>query len=246
VINGQKVFTSGGANSDYIWLAARTDRDAVRHKGLSIIIVPTAAPGFRATPLPNLAEGGVRETTTTYYDDVVVPVSNLVGSENEGWQLITSQLNQERVALAASRGWILQLASDVRDWAAVTDDDGRPLIEREWVRVILARVTARLDAMKLFNWRVAANLASGADLPAADASVAKVYGTEVLVEACRLLLDVVGRAGYLAAGSPGAVLDGRLERGYRSAVVGTFAGGNNDMLREMIATKGLGLTRAPR
>jgi len=245
VVNGQKVFTSGGAHSDYIWLAARTDADAPRHEGLSILVVPCTAAGFRATSLATVAEGGVRETTTTYYDDVKVPVGNRVGPENRGWHLITSQLNHERVALAASRGWVTAIVDEVREWAAQTPDPaGGTVSEQGWVRQTLARVDARLEAMKLFNWRVAATLAAGEELGAAESAVTKIYGTEVLVEACRLLQEVLGRAGYLTAGAPGAALDGRLERAYREATVGTFAGGTNDVLRQMIATKALGLRRA--
>ena len=247
VINGQKIFTSGGAHSDYIWLAARTDPSAPKHQGLSILIVPTAAAGFTATRLPNIAEGGVRETTTTYYDDVLVPVANRVGRENEGWQLITSQLNHERVALAASRGWVVGIVAEVREFAAQTPAaSGGVLLDQPWVRLALARVEARLEAMKLFNWRVAATLAAGAELSGAESSATKVFGTEALIEACRLLQDVVGPAGYLTPDSPGAAAHGRLERAYREATVGTFAGGNNDVLRQMIATKALGLRRPVR
>ena len=107
VINGQKVFTSGGDISDYIWLAARTDPNAAKHKGLSIFIVPTTSDGFSCAPLHTASEGGVRTnttrgTTSTFYDGVVVPETNRVGPENAGWEIITGQLNQERVVLAAA------------------------------------------------------------------------------------------------------------------------------------------------
>jgi len=254
VINGQKIFTSGGAFADYIWLAVRTDPAAPRHKGMSIILVPTTAPGFSATPLPTISEGGVRATTTTHYDDVVVPVANLVGPENAGWRIITSQLNHERIALAASRTWISERLREVVEWAAATParmafgssgGSGR-LIDEPAVRLALARVDARLEAMKLLNWRMVATLAAGDKLAPADAAAAKIYGTEVLIEACRALLEVVGQAGYLTRTSPGAILNGRLEQAYRAAVVGTFGGGNNDVLREIIASAGLGMARVTR
>jgi hypothetical protein len=253
VINGQKIFTSGGAFADYIWLAVRTDPAAPKHQGMSIIIVPTTAPGFSAVPLPTIAEGGVRATTTTYYDDVVVPAANLVGPENAGWRIITSQLNHERIALTASRSWIFERFHEVVAWAAATPADapgatsaaGR-LIDEPAVRLALARADARLEAMKLLNWRMVATLAAGEKLGPADAAAAKIYGTEVLIEVCRALLDVVGQAGYLTSTSPGAVLGGRLEHAYRVAVVGTFGGGNNDVLREIIASAGLGMARVTR
>jgi hypothetical protein len=246
VINGQKIFTSGGAFSDYIWLAVRTDPAAAKHKGLSIIIVPTTAPGFTAVPLPTISEGGVRATTTTHYDDVVVPAANLVGPENEGWRIITSQLNHERIALAASRTWISERLLEVKEWAAATSDANGRLIDQPAVRLTLARVDARLEAMKLLNWRMVATLAAGEKLQPGDAAAAKIYGTEVLIEACRALLEVAGQAGYLTRPSHGAVMRGRLEQAYRSAVIGTFGGGNNDVLREIIASQALGMARVKR
>jgi hypothetical protein len=257
VINGQKVFTSGGASADYIWLAVRTDPAAPKHQGMSIILVPATAPGFSAVPLPTISEGGVRATTTTYYDNVVVPAANLVGPENAGWRIITSQLNHERIALAASRSWVFERFQEVVAWAAATPAAGPQatsaaagssgrLIDEPAVRLALARADARLEAMKLLNWRMVATLAAGEKLGPADAAAAKIYGTEVLIEVCRTLLAVVGQAGYLTSASPGAVLGGRLEHAYRAAVVGTFGGGNNDVLREIIASAGLGMTRVTR
>ncbi|WP_040830054.1 acyl-CoA dehydrogenase family protein [Nocardia jiangxiensis] len=247
VIDGNKIFTTGGAVSDYIWLAARTDPDAPKHKSLSIFIVPTDTPGFDVTPLPTIAEDGARATTSTYYSNVRVPVTNRVGAENEGWKLITTQLNHERVALAASRGWILGLAEEVGEWAATAEaPGGGRLIDVDWVRHTLAHVDARLEAMKLFNWRMVALVNGGGVLTAHDAAVSKVYGTEMLIEATSDLLEVLGHAGSLRTGSPAAVLSGRVESAYRGAVVGTFGGGNNDMLLEMISTSALGMTRAKR
>jgi len=244
VINGQKVFTSGGAQADYIWLAVRTAPEAPKHQGLSLIIVPTTAEGFSVTPLPTISEGGVRATTTTYYDDVTVPVTNRVGEENSGWSIITAQLNYERIGLSAARGWILQTFEDVSRWAARTPRPGGGVVSDDpSVQLLLARVEARLEALKLLNWRMVAKLAGGQNLEAADSAGAKVFGTEVLIEACRLLLEVVGPAGYRTRDSAGAVLNGKLEHAYRGAVVGTFGGGNNDVLREMVARQALGMTK---
>ncbi len=243
VVNGNKVYTSGGDLADYIWLAARTDPDAAKHRGISILLVPTDVAGFSATPIRTMGGG---TTTATYYTDVHVPVANLVGEENRGWQLITTQLNHERVALSAMGGRCLQLSDAVRQWAAdtMTPGGGR-LIDVPWVRSNLARVHARLEAMKLMNWRMAYAVHTGTLTPA-GASAAKVYGTEVEVEAYRLLLDVLGRAGYLRRGSPGAVLEGRLEQAYRDAPVRTFGGGSNEVQREIIATTALGTPRGTR
>jgi len=242
VINGQKVFTTGGHDADYIWLACRTDPDAPKHKGISIILVPTDVAGFKHTPIWTLGGG---HTNATYYEDVRVPVGNLVGEENSGWKLITRQLNHERVALGPA-GRIEGPLLEVRKWAQQTRHaDGRRMIDDEWVRTTLARVHTTAEALKLANWRVAAALDEGALNPA-DASAMKVLGTEQLWRCLDLLLDVVGSAGYLVAGTPGAVLRGQLEQAYRHAPVGTFGGGVNEVQREIIGMAGLGLPRAPR
>ncbi|HSS09822.1 MAG TPA: acyl-CoA dehydrogenase family protein, partial [Acidimicrobiales bacterium] len=242
IVNGNKVFTTGGHDADWIWLACRTDHDAPKHKGISILLVDTRSAGFRHTPI-HLLGGG--HTNATYYEDVRVPVSCLVGVENEGWKMITTQLNHERVALAPA-GRITGPLDAVRRWAAATKlADGGRVIDREWVQVALARVYAKADALKLHNWRVAAALESG-QLNPGDASAMKVFGTELQIEACRTLLEVVGEAGALRAGSPGAVLRGELEQAYRRAPVGTFGGGVNEVQREIVAMAALGLPRAPR
>jgi alkylation response protein AidB-like acyl-CoA dehydrogenase len=241
VINGQKIFTSAIQYADYVWLAARTDPEAPKHKGLSVFIVPVDTPGFHWVPLRTTAG---EFTSSTFYEDVRVPAENLVGTENEGWKLITNQLNHERVAICPSSG-LLRSLSDVRRWAQEHElGDGRTAIDHEWVQITLARVHAKIDVLKLLNWKVA--WASDKGLHPADASATKVYGTELALEVYRALLEVVGQAGYLVEGSPGAVLRGRLERQARSQTIFTFGGGTNEIQRDIIAMIGLGLPRAPR
>jgi len=241
VIDGQKIFTSAIQYADYIWLAARTDPDAPKHKGLSVLIVPVDTPGFSWTPLATIV-GDI--TSSTFYENVRVPVENLVGVENQGWKLITNQLNHERVAICPASGLLRSLA-DVRAWAQEQSlPDGRKVIDREWVQVHLARVHAKIEVLKLFNWKVA--WAADKGLNPADASATKVYGTELALEVYRLLMEVVGQAGYLAEGSSGAVLAGRLERHARAETIFTFGGGTNEVQRDIIAMVGLGMPRAPR
>jgi 3-oxocholest-4-en-26-oyl-CoA dehydrogenase alpha subunit len=235
VINGQKMWTSLIEYADYVWLACRTDPDAVRHRGLSIIIVPTDAAGFSWTPVRTVA--GIT-TSATYYSDIRVPVSNLVGEEHRGWPLITNQLNHERVALTSAAPLQAALAA-VTDWAAsVKLADGRRVIDQEWVQLSLARVHAKAEVLKLMNWRIAA--AAGSPGPAA-ASATKVYGTELSIEACRLLLEILGASAEVRDGSPGAVLAGRIERMQRSALILTFGGGTNEVQRDIIGAAALGL-----
>ncbi|RRO17509.1 acyl-CoA dehydrogenase [Saccharopolyspora rhizosphaerae] len=241
VINGQKMWTSLIQYADYVWLACRTDPEAKKHRGLSVIIVPTSAEGFSWTPVHTVSGP---TTSATYYSDVRVPTSSLVGTENEGWPLVTNQLNHERVALTSAAP--LQLAlTEVRDWAARTRlSDGRRVIDQEWVQQHLARVHAGAEFLKLMNWKIATT-AEKHPTPAA-ASATKVFGTEFATEAYRLLMEVLGTAAYVRSGSKGAALAGRIERMHRSALILTFGGGTNEVQRDIIAAVGLGLPAAKR
>jgi alkylation response protein AidB-like acyl-CoA dehydrogenase len=244
VINGQKVFTTHAHDADYIWLAARTDPDAPKHKGITILLVPTASPGFSVTPIHTL--GGER-TNATYYQDVRVPVSNAVGPVNGGWSLITSQLNHERVTLATP-GVADRVLDEVSAWAARSErpgSEGQRMIDEPWVQLNLARAYAKLEALKLLNWRSAWSLEAGQPNPA-EASAVKVMGTEFFVECYRLLLEITGAAGTIVAGEPGCLFGGVLEQAYRSATTLTFGGGVNEIQRDIIAMAALGLPRARR
>jgi alkylation response protein AidB-like acyl-CoA dehydrogenase len=236
VINGQKVFTSLADFADYIWLAARTDASAKKHRGISIFCVSTKLPGFKITPIWTMA--GVR-TNATYYEDVRVPANMLVGGENNGWGLITSQLNHERVSLFPV-GPFARILEEVIAWAREARRDGRRVIDEPWVREHLARLHAGLEALKLMQRKQAWALTRGSLHPA-DASAVKVYASEFFVQAYRLLMEVIGPASALRAGSPGAVVRGRLERMYRAALILTFGGGTNEVQRDIIAMAGLGM-----
>jgi alkylation response protein AidB-like acyl-CoA dehydrogenase len=241
VIEGQKVFTSGADVADYIWLAVRTDSKAPKHQGISIICVPTDAPGFSWTPIRTI---GDLQTTATYYDGVRVPVSMRVGAEHRGWELITTQLNHERVGLAAWSGVVAALLEEVRQWAARAEAaDGRRVVDLPWVRADLARAYAIVRAMWLLNWRLAVE-ASEDRVGAGEASGAKVFGTERALEVYRLLGGVLGAAGALRPGSKGAALAGRLERAERQALVNTFGGGVNEVQRELFLRARFGIRSA--
>jgi alkylation response protein AidB-like acyl-CoA dehydrogenase len=236
-IDGNKIFTSGADQADYIWLATRTNPDAPKHKGISIFLVPTSAPGFSCTPIVTV--GGVA-TTASYYDGVRVPHSALVGELNEGWRLITGQLNHERVGLAAVGALAHRLWAEVAEWALAND-----LGDVGWVQADLARSHALLEAQKLLNWRMTAAVANDT-LGPADSSAVKVFGTESTIEVYRMLLGIVGSGGYLSPHSPGAVLHGELERAARQAQINTFGGGVNEIQREILAMAGLGMKRSAR
>jgi 3-oxocholest-4-en-26-oyl-CoA dehydrogenase alpha subunit len=239
VINGAKMFTSGAEFADYIWLAARTDPEAKKHKGITLFMVPTDTPGYSWKPLKTMP--GV-QTYYTFYDDVRVPESAIVLGENEGWKLVTNQLNLERAALG-NLGALEPLFAKTLEWARTTPLDDGVVIDQPWVQQALARVEAQVAAYRLLNLRVNANMGSGA-LGMGEASAAKVFGTELTQQVARELLDIVGQAGTVKGSS--APLKGELESAYRLAVINTFGGGANELQRDIIAMAGLLMPRAPR
>jgi alkylation response protein AidB-like acyl-CoA dehydrogenase len=237
VINGNKVYTSGADQADFIWLAARTDPDAPKHKGISIFLVPTSDPGFSCTPIVTV---GSVVTTASYYDNVKVPTTALVGGLNEGWRLITGQLNHERVGLGAMYALSTRLWAETTQWAI---DEG--VADVDWVQADLGRTYALLEAQKLLNWRMVAAVADDT-LGPADSSAVKVFGTETTLDIFRRLQGIVGSAGYLHPYNPGAALRGDLERAGRQSQINTFGGGVNEVQREILAMAGLGMKRSAR
>ncbi len=244
VINGQKMWTSLAHFCDYTWLAVRTDPDAPKkHKGISIFLVPNNDPGWSCTPVNTL--GDVR-TNATFYDNIRVSEDHLVGELNGGWRLITGQLNRERLSLV-NVGPTSVLFNNVVDWCRQVELPGEGnLIDQPWVQMNLARVRSGIEALKLICYKQAWAMTEGS-LEMADASVAKVYGSEFFVEVYRLLGEVLGQASLVKSTSEaGQVLSGRLERLYRTASIITFGGGANEIQRDIISAAGLWMPRASR
>jgi alkylation response protein AidB-like acyl-CoA dehydrogenase len=237
VINGAKMWTSLADYADYIWLAARTDPEAPKHRGISMFLVPTTSEGYTCTPITTM--GGVR-TNATYYENVRVPAENLVGGENNGWSLITGQLNHERVSLS-NYAPMERLLGQVVDWARETKlADGRRVIDRPFVQANLARIHAQVRVLKLMNYKLAWS-AQHQQLHPANASAVKVFGSEFFVEAYRALMEVFGALGSVQLDSPGAILRGRIESSYRNTLILTFGGGTNEVQRDIIAMAALGM-----
>ena len=229
IVNGQKIFTTGAHAADYIWLAVRTG--PARHKGISILIMDTSDPGFSWTPI--ITHDGAHHVNAVYLADVRVPASMRVGEHNDGWRLITTQLNHERVMLGPS-GRLAGMYDRVRDWAS-------PVAEEPDVRRALARTRAALRVNELLNWEMAAS----PSVDVAAASVLKVFSSEVMTELGPVLADVLARHGDLADPAT-AELATWLDQQIKRNTVLTFGGGVNEVQRELIATFGLGLPRAPR
>lgn len=236
VVNGQKTFTTGAHDADYLWLACRTDQQAPKHKGISVLIVDTSDPGFTHTPI--ITCDGAHHVNACYFNDVRVPASRLVGTEHAGWKLITTQLNHERVMLGP-HGSIGGQYDKVRAWAAE-----RGLLEHTDVRASLGEVLALLRTNELLNWHVAAGQRDMAGT-VADACSTKVFGSDEVQLVGRLLAELVAR--YGDPGDPGtASLAEWLDMVARRNLVLTFGGGVNEVQRELIAQFGLGLPRVPR
>ena len=241
VINGSKMWTSLIDSADYVWLAARTDPDAPKHKGITVFLVPTTAKGFSFTPVHTLSGA---TTSQTFYEDVRVPATAIVGGLNEGWRLVTGQLNRERVALCSPAG-VQRALAETSDWAANTKlADGSRVIDQQWVQANLGRVHAKVEFLKLINWKIAWGVSRG--VSPADASATKVFGTEFATEAYRLLMECFADEAFVRTDSPGAILQGHLEQAYRGSLILTFGGGTNEVQRDIIAMVGLGMPRAPR
>ncbi len=244
VINGQKMWTSLAHFCDYTWLAVRTDPDAPKkHKGISMFLVPNNDPGWSCTPVHTL--GGVR-TNATFYDNIRVSDDHRVGELNGGWKLITSQLNRERLSLI-NFGPISELFNQVVHWAReAPGEDGQPVAAQPWVQANLARSRALIECMKLIVYKQSWAMTAGT-LGMADASAAKVFGSEGFIEVYRLLGEIVAEAGLLRAHSPAALEQaGRIERLYRTASIITFGGGANEIQRDIISAAGLWMPRASR
>lgn len=232
-VDGAKIFTSGAHQADHIWLACRTDPEAVGSRGISILITPTDQPGFSWSPIFTLGES---VTAATFYDDVRVPEENLVGELHGGWRVITAQLNHERIALAALTGSAQQIWTGIRSELTGGPDDR----DSARVRRQLARIYVRLRAGGLLNAELFEDVDAGEVSPV-DASVAKIHTTEANHDSYVEMSQMLGPRGRLRRGHPDSVFDGRLERLARASITNTFGGGSNEVLRDMVATLGVGL-----
>ncbi|MEV0585715.1 acyl-CoA dehydrogenase family protein [Nonomuraea sp. NPDC050310] len=236
VVNGQKIFTSGAHYAQYVWLAARTDPEAKKHRGITMMIVDCADPGYSWTPIVTM--DGRHHTNSTYYQDVRVPVSMVVGEVGKGWDLIVNQLNHERVTLGPA-GNIAQTYDRFVAWARAAN-----LLDHPDVRRAIGRIHACFRTNELLNWQVAASMDLGW-LGAPDASATKIYGSERMQEVGRLVAEILTRYGDPADPATAEFMD-RLDHGMKGAVVLTFGGGVNEVQRELIAMLGLNLPRPPR
>ncbi|MFC2058263.1 acyl-CoA dehydrogenase family protein [Chloroflexota bacterium] len=239
IINGQKSFTTQAQFADYVWLAARTDQDAPKHKGISVFLIDLKTPGIAVEPL--WVYGGHR-TNYTFYEDVRVPKDCLIGEENRGWRYITNQLGLERISLVC-HSQSQRFIEDITRWAKETKFNGAPVIEQPWVRNKLVEMVVDNEVLKLFNYRVAWLLTQGITPPYEPAMI-KVFGAENVQRVLSTSLQIMGLYGQLHSGSKWAPYRGKLEQRFMMNVQITFGGGAVEILRDMIAMVALGLPRS--
>ena len=239
IVNGQKIWTTGGHDADYVWLACRTDPEAAKHKGISILIVDTKDPGYSWTPI--ILSDGAHHTNATYYNDVLVPADMLVGEENAGWRLITTQLNHERVMLGPA-GKIAGIYDRIQAWASKPRGNGVTPIDQDDVKRSLGEIHSIWRVNELLNWQVAS---SGDTVEIADAAATKVFSTERIQRIGRLAEEIVAKYGNPAEEETAEVLQWLDSHTKRNLVI-TFGGGVNEVMREQVAAAGLKVPRVPR
>ena len=236
VINGQKIWTSGADRSNWGWLAARTDPEAPKHKGISTFVVPMDAPGINIRPLINMAgQAGFNEV---FFDNVRIPKDYLVGEVNRGWYQVAVALDFERSGIQAyanGRRTLERLVEYAREHPA-------SVRENPSLRLRLADRAVELAAGTYIAYRIPWMQSQGI-IPNYEASISKLYGSELTQRLAQTGLQLLGLHGVLEPGSPWAPLKGRLERAYLQSVSSTIAAGTSEVQRSIIATRGLGLPR---
>ncbi len=238
VINGQKIWNSGAHYCSHQWLAVRTDTDAPKHEGISVLIVPMDSPGITVRPL--WTWGDVR-TNETFFDEVRVPRKNLVGEINQGWSYITMALDLERTAIGPT-GRMRRLLENLVEYARETQHQGQTLSRHPVVRQQLASLASELKVSRLFSLKCAWMFDQGV-IANKEAQMVKVFNTELRTRLADVGMQTMGLFGQLRKGSNWAPLAGEIEQFYREAPFLRFGGGTNEVLRDIIARRGLGLPK---
>jgi alkylation response protein AidB-like acyl-CoA dehydrogenase len=236
VITGSKIWNSGAQRSTHEWLCVRTDPDAPRHRGISVIMVPIDLPGVEIHPL--YAWSGYR-TNETFFREVRVPVANLIGEVNMGWTYITGALDLERGALT-NAGDLRRALDDLVALAARPLRDGSVPARDPVFRRRLAQAEADVEVAMLMGYEAASLLDCGR-IPTVEVSVEKIFTSELRQRIADLAIDLLGPDGLMAHPSAGAPLDGFFERLYRVSPLMRFGGGTNEVLRDVIAQRGHGM-----
>jgi alkylation response protein AidB-like acyl-CoA dehydrogenase len=241
VVNGQKIWNSyADAPAEWCLLLARTDPDAPKHKGISVLLVDMKTPGITVRPIRSMSGPG--DINEIFFDDVEVPYDCLLGEKNRGWDLIVQGLSFERVGIAryARVGAIID---ELVEFTRKTVVDGQPLSNHPDVRDRLADLHVRYQAARLLNYRAISLQAQG-EAPANEASIARVHNTLLEQEAGQVGLEILGLAGQLKPDDRWARLGGEMERQWVHNISTTITAGSTEIQKNIIAQRGLGLPRA--
>ena len=240
VVNGQKTWCTRADRGDWIHLMVRTDPNAPKHRGISYLLADMRSPGISINPMIQMT--GRADFFEVFFDNVRVPKSNLVGQENQGWYVALTTLAFERSAIGAIVSQTRHVLEDIVQFAKETKRNGQPLIEDPMIGRKLAELTIETEVAQLLSHRVVW-MASLGQLPNYEASVAKTFTTELQQRIANFGMHLLGLYGQLAEGSKWAALDGRIQYEYLWTVGVTIYAGSNEIQRNIIATRGLGLPR---
>ena len=238
VVNGQKMWNTMAHTASHNWLAVRTEPDAPKHKGISMLIVPMDAPGVSVQPI--WVWPGLR-TNALFLDNVRVPRSYLIGERGLGFYYAAMALNFERLSIGSigmARRLFRSLVKVVRE----LEVDGRPLRAEPWVRDRLARLQVEIEAARMLGLETAWALDQGG-VPAAQSSMAKIYVSELSQRISDLGCEILGLDGQLHPEEPSALVEGRMQWLYRISPMLAFGGGTNEVQRDIIGFLGYGLPR---
>jgi alkylation response protein AidB-like acyl-CoA dehydrogenase len=238
VINGQKMWNTGAHTATHNWVAVRTEPEARKHQGISMIIVPMDRPGITVQPIWTMSN--IR-TNAVFFDDVRVPADHLIGERGMGFYYAMMALDFERIQLG-SVGLLRRLLEELKAFVRRARRDGRPLGVVPWVRRALADLEMRVEVGRQLGLLNAWLIDQG-QVPTKEGSMAKVYVTELNAHFASVGLDILGAAGALAPTDPAAPLHGRLQWLYTIAPMQRFGGGTNEIQRIIISDRGLGLPR---
>jgi hypothetical protein len=239
VVNGTKIWTSNAHRADWIMLLARTNQEAEKHRGITFLLVDMKSPGVSLRPIINMA--GVHGFNQLFFDNVRVPKENKVGEENRGWYVGATLLDFERSGVQYSAGGRRFLDELVR-FAKDTTRNGQPLAKRPEVRHRLADAAIEVEVSRMNSYNIAWQQSNG-KVPNKEASVSKLFSTEMQQRLADTGMHLLGMYGQLAPGSKWAPLKGRIERNFLSSHSATIAGGTSEIQRNVIANRGLGLPR---
>jgi len=238
VLNGIKRFTSAAHRAEYVWLAARTDPDAPKHRGVSMFLADLSSPGITVKPLWTIGGG---RTNEVYWEDVRIPTTALVGEENRGWYYAAHALDRERISIFTVSG-VRSVFDKLLGWTQETHN-GRRAWDDPIVRHTLANFKVELEVLQHLSYRILGMVEAG-ESPNYEASIVKIFSTEMMQRLENAGTKILGPNGQLTPEDPNAPLGGMIENGYCAAVMPTFGAGSNEVMRNIIAQRGFGLPRA--